>query len=614
MKHCTTCQHLFADPLQVCPTDHVPLRAVRELEPGMIIRGKYIVLEWIGAGGMATVYRARHRLLNELRAVKVVFPKFASDEEFLRRFRQEAAIARRLRHENAVWVEDLDEIEDGRPFIAMEFLQGNDLRKLIQDQGPLSVERSLRLGAQVASALSAAHKLGIIHRDIKPDNIFVTRDPEGAEVAKVLDFGIAKAKEGVLQGGITATKTGVIIGTPEYMSPEQAEGQIGDKLDGRSDVYSLGVVLYEMLTGQLPFKSDTPLGMCLHHLQTIPRPPHELRPDLGIPEAVSAVLMKALEKRRERRFQSADEMLTALRNPPKLVKPAGNGAAALAPTKISGPQAGARSTEEHSTTPRQSEAAAAQRSISRPQLQIDAPQGIRTRSAEPRTPERAQSHDGPLPDHGKRWRILIVTLAVAVCITAGYLLVTAIQRRNAALRMHDSVLRDLVIEKFQSSPVLQGRSKNITVTVSSDAVTLAGNVPLPGDKDTAANLAREVPGVSDVTNNIAIADMPGPALRSPPATVDSSKGPTDDSAQPQVSLPVKHQARPSTPADSANVSKANDLVRLGNAELDQGHYAAAANDFQKAIQLDAKNVAARSGSKRAKDAQKTEQDVLGPKQ
>ena len=220
MKHCTTCQYLFADQLQTCPRDNSALRSVRDLEPGMIIRGKYNILGWIGAGGMATVYRARHRLLNEMRAVKVVSPKFAGDEDFLKRFRQEAAVARRLRHENAVWVEDLDEIEDGRPFIAMELLEGEDLRSLIKNRGPISVERSLRIGAQVAAALNAAHKLGIVHRDIKPDNIFITRGRDGQDLAKVLDFGIAKAKEGVVQGGgYTATQAGVMIGTPEYMSP-----------------------------------------------------------------------------------------------------------------------------------------------------------------------------------------------------------------------------------------------------------------------------------------------------------------------------------------------------------------------------------------------------------
>ncbi|HEY6350157.1 MAG TPA: serine/threonine-protein kinase [Candidatus Angelobacter sp.] len=477
MKHCTTCQHLFPDQLQVCPTDNIPLRVARELEPGMIVRGKYIILEWIGSGGMAAVYRARHRLLNEMRAVKVVSAKFAHDEDFLWRFRHEAAIARKLRHENAVWVEDLDEIEDGRPFIVMEFLQGQDLRKVIKGQGSLSVERSLKLGAQVASALSAAHKLGIIHRDIKPDNIFVTSDAAGNEIAKVLDFGIAKAKEAVLQGGFTATKTGVIIGTPEYMSPEQAEGQLGDKLDGRADLYSLGVVLYEMLTGQLPFHSDTPLGMCLHHLQTAPRPPHELRPDLRIPEAVSGVLMKALEKRRERRFQSADEMMAALRNPPEATKPsAANGAGAFAPTKVTGKQAAHKEDDEPT---------AALSSSMRAEAEVQKSSATAAAATAARAAEAAQSSPSPAQDSavvvhadkGRRWRIMLVAAAVMVFAVVGYLLLKVNERHNAAQREHDSAIHDLVVQKLQSSAVLQGRGQNITVAVSEDAVTLGGSVP-----------------------------------------------------------------------------------------------------------------------------------------
>src|SRR5579872_2074360 len=152
MKHCITCQFIYGDNVLACPHDNTQLRFVRELEPGMIIRGKYQILQWIGAGGMAAVYRAKHRLLNESRAIKVVLPKYADDQDFLKRFRNEAAVARKLRHENAVWVEDLDEIEDGRPFIAMEYLEGTDLRSVIQTEGPLSVERTLTLSEQVASA------------------------------------------------------------------------------------------------------------------------------------------------------------------------------------------------------------------------------------------------------------------------------------------------------------------------------------------------------------------------------------------------------------------------------------------------------------------------------
>ena len=603
MKHCTTCQHLFPDQLQVCPTDNVTLRVARELEPGMIVRGKYIIMEWIGSGGMAAVYRAKHRLLNEMRAVKVVAPKFARDEDFLWRFRHEAAIARKLRHENAVWVEDLDEIEDGRPFIAMEFLQGQDLRKLIKGQGPVSVERTLKLGAQVASALSAAHKLGIIHRDIKPDNIFVTRDTAGNEVAKVLDFGIAKAKESALQGGFTATKTGVIIGTPEYMSPEQAEGQLGDKLDGRADLYSLGVVLYEMLTGQLPFHSDTPLGMCLHHLQTAPRPPHELRPDLRIPEAVSLVLMKALEKRPERRFQSAEEMLAALRNPTEGTQRAVNGSGAFAPTKVTEKQTRLK---EEPTAALSSSLPAAGEAAS---LAAAATRAPMVEAAQP-TPRIAKDFVPAAHDKSRRLRIILAAATVIVFAVAGYLLLKVNKRRNAALREHDAAIHNLVVQKLQSSALLQSRGQNITVTVSDDAVTLSGSVPLPGDKEEAGNEARDIPGVSGVINNIVVAGL------QPPPSTSSSKMETDNPGKaqtPSVAPPPKRPARNSMPAGGAISQKVADLVKSGNQQNDLGNYDAAIADFQQALRLNANSSEARNGLVRARRAQKTEENVLQKK-
>jgi len=603
VKHCTTCQHLFPDQLQVCPTDNVTLRVARELEPGMIVRGKYIIMEWIGSGGMAAVYRAKHRLLNEMRAVKVVAPKFARDEDFLWRFRHEAAIARKLRHENAVWVEDLDEIEDGRPFIAMEFLQGQDLRKLIKGQGPVSVERTLKLGAQVASALSAAHKLGIIHRDIKPDNIFVTRDTAGNEVAKVLDFGIAKAKESALQGGFTATKTGVIIGTPEYMSPEQAEGQLGDKLDGRADLYSLGVVLYEMLTGQLPFHSDTPLGMCLHHLQTAPRPPHELRPDLRIPEAVSLVLMKALEKRPERRFQSAEEMLAALRNPTEGTQRAVNGSGAFAPTKVTEKQTRLK---EEPTAALSSSLPAAGEAAS---LAAAATRAPMVEAAQP-TPRIAKDFVPAAHDKSRRLRIILAAATVIVFAVAGYLLLKVNKRRNAALREHDAAIHNLVVQKLQSSALLQSRGQNITVTVSDDAVTLSGSVPLPGDKEEAGNEARDIPGVSGVINNIVVAGL------QPPPSTSSSKMETDNPGKaqtPSVAPPPKRPARNSMPAGGAISQKVADLVKSGNQQNDLGNYDAAIADFQQALRLNANSSEARNGLVRALRAQKTEENVLQKK-
>ena len=314
VRYCPSCHSVFPNEFRTCPKDQTALLTASELQPGMVLRGKYEILGKLGAGGMAAVYRARHLAFGEVRAIKVVNNRLADDEDFLRRFRNEAVVARRLQHPNAVRVDDLDMTEDGRPFIVMEYVEGQNLREVVRHQGPLSLRRSVGIARQVAAALAAAHELGIIHRDIKPDNILLTGAGE-RETAKVLDFGIAKMKESALgDSGAVATRTGMVVGTPQYISPEQAMGRRGSELDGRADLYSLGVVLYEMVTGRLPFESDTAMGIILHHLQTPPPEPREVRPDLGIPDPLSAVLMRALQKEPDKRFASATAMAAALQD------------------------------------------------------------------------------------------------------------------------------------------------------------------------------------------------------------------------------------------------------------------------------------------------------------
>jgi serine/threonine-protein kinase len=313
VKYCDACHSAYPDDFAICPRDQGPLRHASELLPGMVIRGKYEILDKIGSGGMASVYRARHQAFGEVCAIKVVAGKLAHDETFLKRFRNEAVVTRRLHHPHAVRVEDFDTTEDGRPFIVMEFVDGRNLRDVIRQEAPLHPRRAVEITRQVASALAAAHALGTVHRDIKPDNILLAVSADGRDFAKVLDFGIAKVRETVLgEEAYTPTRTGMVVGTPQYVSPEQAMGKRGEEIDGRSDLYSLGVVLYEMLTGRLPFVSDTAMGMILHHLQTAPTPPNVARPDLGIPAPLSDLLMIALQKEPGDRFPSAHDMAAAL--------------------------------------------------------------------------------------------------------------------------------------------------------------------------------------------------------------------------------------------------------------------------------------------------------------
>ena len=269
---------------------------------------------------MGAVFKALHLRFNELRALKVISAQLSSDPNFISRFEKEAVLTRRLQHPNAVRVDDIDEAEDGRPFIVMEYIEGHSLKEPIQTEGALSVPRTCSIARQVASALDAAHQLGIVHRDIKPENIvLVARDstPGAAapeEVAKVLDFGIAKIKEAgaAHAGGRTLTETGVLIGSPPYMSPEQAMGLKGDQLDGRSDIYSLGIVMYQMLTGALPLKADTTMSMLMAQIQEPPIPFQEARPDLVIPATITSLVMRMLEKKPEMRPQTARAVLEAI--------------------------------------------------------------------------------------------------------------------------------------------------------------------------------------------------------------------------------------------------------------------------------------------------------------
>ena len=295
MKTCPKCSGTFPSNYTVCPQDATPLRHASELAEGAILRGKYQIITRIGEGGMGVVYKARHIRFDEICALKLVSTHLAADEEFLKRFHSEAVLMRRLEHPHALRVHDIDETEDGRPFIVMEYFAGRSLDKLVREDGPLPVERACRIVAQAASALDAAHRLGIVHRDIKPSNILVAALPDGTETAKVFDFGIAKVRDtSELHHGVSITRTGFLVGTPAYMSPEQAQGLRGDKLDGRSDLYSLGIVLFEILTGQLPFQDETPASALIAHLQTPPPNPRELRGD--IPEPLAAIILRALEK------------------------------------------------------------------------------------------------------------------------------------------------------------------------------------------------------------------------------------------------------------------------------------------------------------------------------
>ena len=272
---------------------------------GKILGNRYEIIEKIGNGGMATVYKSKDRVLNRYVAVKILRDEFTTDEEFIKRFRIEAQSAASLTHPNIVSIFDVGN-EGSLYYIVMELIKGKTLKEIItEENGPLPWKWSLNVVTQIASALETAHKNNIVHRDIKPHNIIITEDG----VAKVTDFGIAKAVS-----NSTITAFGTTIGSVHYFSPEHARGGY---TDAKSDIYSLGVVMYEMVTGKVPFDADTPVSVALKHMQEDPVPPIELNPHL--PEAVNKIILKALKKDPMLRYQTATELLQdlkmALKNP-----------------------------------------------------------------------------------------------------------------------------------------------------------------------------------------------------------------------------------------------------------------------------------------------------------
>ena len=267
---------------------------------GKILGNRYEIIQKIGNGGMAIVYKARDLTLNRYVAVKVLRDEFTTDEEFIKRFETEAQSAARLIHPNIVSIYDVGVDNNLTYYIVMELIQGKTLKEIIiQEQGPLPWKWSINVSIQIASALEMAHKNNIIHRDIKPHNIIITEDG----VAKVTDFGIAKAVS-----NSTITAFGKTIGSVHYFSPEHARGGY---TDAKSDIYSLGVVMYEMITGRVPFDADTPVSIALKHMQEEPVEPQEINPN--IPDAVNKIIMKALQKEPALRYQTATEMLQDLK-------------------------------------------------------------------------------------------------------------------------------------------------------------------------------------------------------------------------------------------------------------------------------------------------------------
>jgi serine/threonine-protein kinase len=285
---------------------------------GRRVAGKFLVEKYLGGGAMGAVYRARDTSLERNVALKVMHPAIAIDPSFVTRFHREARAASRLDHPNSMRVIEFGEEPDGLLYIAMEYLEGRDLYKVIHEDWPLPEARIADIMMKALAAAAVAHDMGVIHRDLKPENIMILnrKDDEGQDIVKVCDFGIAKITEkedgspgaSTRSAGARLTTAGLVVGTPEYMSPEQARGE---KLDSRSDLYSMGIILYQLLTGRTPFLADTALAVVLKHLSDPPEPPSSIYPEVH--KGLEAVCLRSLAKAKEERFQSARDMRAAIK-------------------------------------------------------------------------------------------------------------------------------------------------------------------------------------------------------------------------------------------------------------------------------------------------------------
>ena len=315
--NCLRCKQQIDSSLEQCPACGERVTVFQRTYSSKLLDGKYQILDRLGIGGMGEIFKVRHIHLNELRVIKIMRPNVAADDQGMQRFLQEARTSTMIKHKNLAMLYDFAQLDDGSYYMVWEFIDGTNIQKWIGQNGAMPARLAIEISVQALSGLDHLHSMGLIHRDISPENIMLSQDHHGKLLVKVIDFGIAKQlAEG--EGSQGLTQTGMFLGKLKYASPEQAGFlKEGEHLDPRSDLYSFGIVMYEMLAGRAPFQATNPHGYILKHVTEKPLPIHDLNPAVRVPPQLESVIMKSLEKSRDNRYATAadfEHALEAIRN------------------------------------------------------------------------------------------------------------------------------------------------------------------------------------------------------------------------------------------------------------------------------------------------------------
>ncbi|HEX2836023.1 MAG TPA: protein kinase [Thermoanaerobaculia bacterium] len=310
--NCLRCKQPIDASYDMCPHCSERVTNFQRTYSSRLLDGKYQIIDRLGVGGMGEIFKVRHIHLNELRVIKIMRPNVAQDDQGLQRFLQEARTSTMIKHKNLAMLYDFAQLDDGSYYMVWEFIDGTNIQKWIAHNGAMPSRLTVEISIQALNGLEHLHSMGLIHRDISPENIMLSQDHHGKLLVKVIDFGIAKQlAEG--DGGQGLTQTGMFLGKLKYASPEQAGFlKEGEHLDPRSDLYSFGIVMYEMLAGRAPFQATNPHGYILKHVTEKPAPIHEINPEVKVPPPLEQIIMRSLEKNRDQRYETADEFVTAL--------------------------------------------------------------------------------------------------------------------------------------------------------------------------------------------------------------------------------------------------------------------------------------------------------------